>query len=96
MFHLLPHRVFFALCKILGSYPIAFLFRKIKFLHILMHMPSVDSLSFKDRARVILDYYSPQYLNEHSYFEVFQWFKEFGFRDIQVLKQPVSFVGKKM
>lgn len=95
IFHMLPHSVFFGVCKLLASYPIAFLYRKIKLLHVIMHMPSVNSVSYKDRVRVILDYYSPKYLNEHSYFEVYQWFKKSGFKDIQVLKQPVSFLAEK-
>lgn len=93
---MLPQPFFFTLCKLLGSRAVAFLYRKIGFLKVLMFLPCYGSVDYKDRVRTILDYYSPKYLNEHSYYEVFCWYKEFGFEDIQILKQPISVVGRKV
>lgn len=95
IFHTLPHSVFFNVCKILATSPISFLYRKLKILHLILFLPSIESVDYKNRVRVILDYYSPKHLNEHSYHEVYQWFSDSGFENIKVLKQPISFVATK-
>lgn len=49
------------------------------------------------RWRVLdtFDWYSPQYMSWHTHPEVFGWFKENNFKDIEVLKPSVSQIGVK-
>ena len=83
------------ICKFFASSPITFLFRYIKPLQFLLFIPGVQSKSFRDRVRVFLDYYYPDYLNEHSYYEVYDWYEKLGYVDIKPLKQPISYSGIK-
>jgi len=96
IFRHVPPKVFFHLCKVLGSWPVVFVYRQIKILNLFMFLPCYTSVDYRDRVRTILDYYSPLHLNEHSYFEVYEWFKEISFGNIRPLKQPVSFVADKV
>lgn len=41
------------------------------------------------------DWYSPKYQWKHSYIEVEKWFRELGFKDVQILEFPVSARGIK-
>ena len=49
------------------------------------------------RWRVLdtFDWYSPRYQSWHTHHEVFGWFKENGFEDIEVLAPSVSQIGTK-
>ena len=49
------------------------------------------------RWRVLdtFDWYSPQYQSWHTHHEVFGWFKENGFREVEVLAPSVSQIGRK-
>jgi SAM-dependent methyltransferase len=49
------------------------------------------------RWRVLdtFDWYSPKYQSWHTHYEVFGWFKENGFREVEVLAPSVSQIGKK-
>jgi SAM-dependent methyltransferase len=49
------------------------------------------------RWRVLdtFDWYSPRFMSWHTHHEVFGWFKENGFRDIEVLAPSVSQIGRK-
>jgi len=39
------------------------------------------------------DLYSPQYMSYHTYTEVFGWFKDQGFREIEIAEPPVAVRG---
>jgi len=41
------------------------------------------------------DCYSPKYQHTYTYYEIFQWFKERGFTEIEVMSVPVSLRGCK-
>jgi SAM-dependent methyltransferase len=49
------------------------------------------------RWRVLdtFDWYSPRYMSWHTHHEVFGWFKENGFGDVEVLAPSVSQIGVK-
>lgn len=49
------------------------------------------------RWRVLdtFDWYSPRYQSWHTHHEVFGWFKENGFREVEVLAPSVSQIGRK-
>lgn len=49
------------------------------------------------RWRVLdtFDWYSPRYQSKHTYYEVVQWFKDAGLKNIEILEHPVSVVGTK-
>ncbi len=49
------------------------------------------------RWRVLdtFDWYSPRYMSWHTHHEVFSWFKENGFEEIEVLAPSVSQIGRK-
>jgi hypothetical protein len=49
------------------------------------------------RWRVLdtFDWYSPRYQSWHTHHEVFSWFKENGFEQIEVLAPSVSQIGRK-
>ena len=50
---------------------------------------------FSWRRLDTFDCYSPKYQHTYTYHEVFQWFKEQGFVDVEVLEAPVSLRGSK-
>ena len=41
------------------------------------------------------DLYTPTYQSYHTHYEVFQWFKEVGLKDISVLEPGISFIATK-
>lgn len=41
------------------------------------------------------DWYTPKYQNKHTYPEVFKWFKEEGFTEIEIFEHPIFIRGKK-
>jgi SAM-dependent methyltransferase len=66
---------------------VGFFFRTVAFI----------SLERDWRWRVLdtFDWYSPQYMSWHTHPEVFGWFKENGFTEIEVLAPSVSQIGVK-
>lgn len=41
------------------------------------------------------DWYTPKYQNKHTYPEVFNWFKEEGFTEIEIFEHPIFMRGRK-
>jgi SAM-dependent methyltransferase len=56
------------------------------------------SLEHDWRWRVLdtFDWYSPRYMSWHTHHEVFGWFKENGFADVEVLAPSVSQIGVRL
>jgi len=65
---------------------------------VLAQLAPTFSLHHDWRWRVLdtFDWYSPTYQSHHRYEEVFGWYREAGFREVDVLPEPVSFRGRRL
>jgi SAM-dependent methyltransferase len=90
----LPRRVLHGLSYAAG--PLYYLWT-LPVLGMLLRSVAFISLERDWRWRVLdtFDWYSPRYQSWHTHHEVFCWFKENGFRDVEVLAPSVSQIGRK-
>lgn len=51
--------------------------------------------TWKECAQVIYDWYSPKYQSHHTVQEVVEWFREFGFSEIDTPPFPVTVIARK-
>jgi len=58
-------------------------------------LPTANWLNWKWRWLDTFDWYTPKYQNKHTYPEVFKWFKEEGFSEIEIFEYPIFIRGKK-
>jgi SAM-dependent methyltransferase len=63
----------------------------------LLRSAAFISLERDWRWRVLdtFDWYSPRYMSWHTHYEVFGWFKENGFEQVEVLAPSISQIGVK-
>ena len=90
----LPKRLLHALSYAAG--PLYYLWT-LPILGGLLRTVAFISLERDWRWRVLdtFDWYSPRYQSWHTHHEVFGWFKENGFREVEVLAPSVSQIGRK-
>jgi SAM-dependent methyltransferase len=91
----LPIRALYLLCYL--AVPAYYLYKVPVLRGLLAQLGPTFSLHPDWRWRVLdtFDWYGPRYQSHHTYAEVFGWYREAGFRDIDVLADPVSFRGRR-
>ena len=57
--------------------------------------PTANYPDWRWRWLDTFDWYSPKYQHKHTYPEVFKWFKEEGFKDIEIFDHPIFIRGTK-
>jgi SAM-dependent methyltransferase len=77
--------------------PVYYLYKVPVLRGLLAQLTPTISLHPDWRWRVLdtFDWYGPRYQSHHTYDEVYGWYREAGFHDIQVLPDPVSFRGQR-
>lgn len=90
----LPKKLLYALCYF--AVPLGLIY-KIPFIGKIfwLAVPFSTHKRWKNRVLNTFDWYSPVYQHKHTYPEVYQWFKEGGFVDIDLLPHSVSIKAKK-
>ncbi|MDI7258449.1 MAG: methyltransferase domain-containing protein [Thermodesulfobacteriota bacterium] len=58
-------------------------------------LPTANWPNWRWRWLDTFDWYTPKYQNKHTYPEVFRWFKEKGFTEIEIFEYPICIRGKK-
>jgi len=90
----LPLRVMYILSSI--AIPLYYI-HKIPFLGPALQFafPTANWPKWKWRWLDTFDWYTPKYQWKHTYPEVYRWFKENGFSDMELFDYPVCMRGKK-
>lgn len=57
--------------------------------------PTANWPKWKWRWLDTFDWYTPKYQWKHTYPEVYRWYKESGFKDIEIFDYPICMRGKK-
>jgi SAM-dependent methyltransferase len=91
----LPLKVMWALSA--AAIPLYYLYR-IPVLGKALQLAAPISMEREARWRWLdtFDWYTPRYQFKYLYPEIFRWFREYGFRDIEIFDGPIRMSGKKV
>jgi SAM-dependent methyltransferase len=90
----LPHQLVYYLATI--AIPLYYI-HKIPFLGLALQflLPTANWPNWRWRWLDTFDWYTPKYQNKHTYPEVYHWFQEAGFTNIEIFQHPICMKGRK-
>jgi hypothetical protein len=90
----LPYRLVYYLSTI--AIPLYYI-HKIPFFGLALQflLPTANWSNWRWRWLDTFDWYTPKYQNKHTYPEIYHWFKEAEFTDIEIFQHPICIKGRK-